>query len=97
MLQEYHNTLCDSLNLMGYSHKHISLEELWKEYENKALYGLYGACCVLPIVLADKGVEVEALMESGTVENCEVYNGEFYKKALQRMLPEFDEKGAFRC
>jgi hypothetical protein len=25
-----------------------------------------------------------------------MYNGDFYKTALQRMLPKFEEKGAFR-
>jgi hypothetical protein len=59
--------------------------------------GLFGACCVLPVVLADKGIEPDSLLESGAGNTPEVHNGEFYKKALQRMLPEFDDKGAFRC
>jgi hypothetical protein len=52
---------------------------------------------MLPVVLADKGVETDSLLESGAGQIPEVHNGEFYKKALQRMLPEFDEKGAFKC
>ena len=36
-------------------------------------------------------------MEKGAGLFPEVLNGELYKKTLQRMLPEFDEKGAFRC
>jgi hypothetical protein len=97
MLQEYHTTLYDNLNAMGYTKKVITLEALRKEYDDKAIYGLFGACCVLPIVLADKGIEPESLLEPGAGQNLEVYNGEFYKKAMQRMLPEFDEKGAFSC
>jgi hypothetical protein len=97
MLQEYHTTLCDTLNAMGYSKKVINLEALRKDYDEKAIYGLFGACCVLPIVLADKGIEHDSLLEKGAGENTEVLNGEFYKKALQRMLPKFDEKGAFIC
>jgi hypothetical protein len=95
MLQEYHTTLCDTLNALGYSKKIITLEDLRKDYDDKAIYGLFGACCVLPIVLADKGVEQEIFLEKDFGHNPEVLNGEFYKKALQRMLPEFDEKGAF--
>jgi hypothetical protein len=97
MLQEYHTTLCDTLNAMGYSKKFITLEALTKDYDEKAVCGLYGACCALPVVLADKGVELDSLLESGGGHNPEVHSGEFYKKALQRMVPEFDEKGAFRC
>jgi hypothetical protein len=97
MLQEYHTILCDTLNAMGYSKKVITLEALRKDYDEKAICGLFGVCCALPIVLADKGVELDSLLESGAGKNAEVLNGEFYKKALQRMLPEFDQKGAFRC
>jgi len=97
MLQEYHTTLCDTLNAMGYSKEVITLEALRKDYDDKAVFGLYGACCVLPVLLADEGVEVDSVLEIGTGQNPEVLNGERYKKALQRMLPQFDEKGAFRC
>ena len=96
MLQEYHTTLCDTLKAMGYSKKVITLEALRKDYDDKAIYGLFGACCGLPIALADKGVESESLLEKGAGLTPEVLNGEFYKKAMQRMLPEFDEKGVFR-
>jgi hypothetical protein len=96
MLQEYHNTLCECLNAMGYSRKHISLEDLWKEYDNKALYGVFGACCVLPLVLADKGFDMDAILKSGIGEESDVYNGDTYKKTLQRMLPKFEEQGVFR-
>jgi hypothetical protein len=97
MLQEYHTTLCDTLNAMGYSKKVITLEALRKDYDDKAVLGLYGACCLLPMFLADKGIEVDYLEEKRAVQNPDVLNGEFFKKALQRMLPQFDEKGAFRC
>ena len=97
MLQEYHTTLCETLNAMGYSKKVINLEALRKDADDKGVYGLFGACCVLPIVLADKIVETESLLEKGAGLIPEVLNGEFYKKALQRMLPEFDEKEVFRC
>jgi hypothetical protein len=96
MLQEYHTTLCDTLNAMGYSKKVITLEALRTDYDDKAVFGLYGACCVLPGSLCDEGVELDSVLEKGAGENPEVLNGERYKKALQRMLPQFDEKGAFR-
>jgi len=96
MLQEYHTTLCDTLNAMGYSKKVITLEALRKDYDDKAVCGLYGACCLLPGFLRDEGVELDSVLEKGAGENPEVLNGERYKKALQRMLPQFDEKGAFR-
>jgi hypothetical protein len=51
---------------------------------------------VLPALLADDGVEVDSVLEKCVGQNPEVLNGERYKKALQRMLPQFDEKGAFR-
>jgi hypothetical protein len=82
---------------MGYSKKVIILEALRKDYDNKAVYGLFGACCVLPVVLADKGIDLDSLLEKGTGQNPEELSGEFFKMALQRMLPQFDEKGAFRC
>jgi hypothetical protein len=97
MLQEYHNTLCDSLDAMGYSCKHFTLEDLWKEYDKKVLYGVFGACCVLPLVLADEGIDIDAVLLSGSGSGSDVYNGDFYKAALQGMLPEFEKKGAFRC
>jgi hypothetical protein len=82
---------------MGYSKNVITLDALRKDYDDKAIYGLFGACCILPLVLADKGFEPESLLEKGPGQNTEVHNGEFYKKAMQKMLPEFDEKGAFIC
>jgi hypothetical protein len=81
---------------MGYSKKVITLEGLRKDYDDKAVFGLYGACCVLPALLADQGADVDSLLEKGAGQNSEVLNGESFKKALQRMLPQFDEKGAFR-
>ena len=96
MLQEYHTTLRDTLNAMGYSKKVITLEALRKDYDDKAVCGLYGACYVLPALLADDGVEVDSVLEKCVGQNPEVLNGERYKKALQRMLPQFDEKEAFR-
>jgi hypothetical protein len=96
MLQEYHNTLCECLNSLGYSRKHITLEDLWKEYDKKAFYGLYGACCVLPLVLADKRFDMDAILESGIGQENDVYIGDTYKNAMQRMLTKFEEKGVFR-
>lgn len=96
VLQEYHSTLCDTLDALGYSHKRITLEDLWKEYNNKVLYGVFGACCVLPVVLAETGVDLDAAFESRGGQQCDAYNGDIYKTALQRMLPIFEEKGAFR-
>jgi hypothetical protein len=97
MLQEYHTTLCDTLKAMGYSKKIITLEDLRKDYDDKAVFGLYGVCCVLPVLLTDKGVDMDSALEISAGQNPEVLNGEFYKKVLQRMLPQFDQKGAFRC
>jgi hypothetical protein len=95
LLQEYHNTLCDSLDAMGYSGEGITLENLWREYDAKALYGLYGACCVYPIVLADNGVDVSAMLESGNALESDVYTGDTLKRVMQDMLPKFEEKGVF--
>jgi hypothetical protein len=97
MLQEYHTTLCDTLNAMGYSKKVITLEDLRKDYDDKAVFGLYGACCALPIVLTDKDIDLDSFVEKRVGKDPEELNGEFFKKAMQRMLPQFDEKGAFRC
>jgi hypothetical protein len=97
LLQEYHSTLSDCLNAMGYSRKLITLEDLWKEYDNKALYGLLGACCVLPAVLSDTGIDINAMLESGTAQKNDVYNGASYREAMQRMLPIFEEQGVFRA
>jgi hypothetical protein len=94
-LQEYHGTLCDCLNAMGYSRKVITLEELRKEYDSKTIYGLYGACCVLPIALADK-LDVSGLVESGSAVENDVYSGSSLREALQRMLPKFEDKGVFQ-
>jgi hypothetical protein len=96
MLQEYHTTLCDTLKAMGYSRKVITLEALRKDYDDKAVFGIYGACFVLPAILDDKGIAPESILEKGAGRKPEVLNGERYKKALQRMLPQFDEKGVFR-
>lgn len=96
LMKEYHNTLCEYLDTLGYSRKHITLEDLWKEYDNKALYGLFGACCVLPLVLADTRLDMDAILESGMGDENDVYTGDTYKNALQRMLPKFEEKGVFR-
>jgi hypothetical protein len=82
---------------MGYSKKVIKLEALRKDYDDMAVFGLYGACYVLPALLAEEGVELDSILEKGFGQNPEVLNGERYKKALQKMLPQFDEKGAFRC
>ena len=85
MLQEYHSTLGDSLKAMGYSHKHITLEELWKEYDSKAVYGLFTACCILPAILYDKGVDMEGLMATGTPQNFDAYNADVHTKNAARI------------
>jgi hypothetical protein len=82
---------------MGYSREIITLEDLWEEYDNKALYGLYAACCLLPAVLSDIGFDVNAMMESGTTQERDMYNGASYRGAMQRMLATFEGQGVFRA
>jgi hypothetical protein len=82
---------------MGYSRKVITLEELRKEYDSKTMYGLFGACCVLPAVLSDRGIDVNVMLESGIAKESDVYSGGSYRKAMQKMLPTFEEQGVFRA
>jgi hypothetical protein len=75
MLQEYHTTLCDTLNAMGYSKKVITLVALRKDYDDKAICGLFGTCCLLPVVTADKVIEPQT----------------FWNQALDRILKYITE------
>ncbi|PSN52417.1 hypothetical protein C0J52_03162 [Blattella germanica] len=96
LLKEYHRTLCNTLDVLGYAHKKVSLDELKEDCHKHVIYGVHAACCVLPLVLSEKGVDLDALIGSGDKQASEVYNCQFYKTALQSMLPYFDEHGAFR-
>jgi hypothetical protein len=50
----------------------------------------------MPLVLADKSFDMDAILDSGIGQESDVYIGDTYKNALQRMLPKYEEKGVFR-
>jgi hypothetical protein len=97
MLQEYHNTLCETLTALGYSQKLITLEELHAEYESKAVLGMVYACAFLPIIMceSDSGFDLDNSLQDG-VSHTAIYSGKKIKSALQRMLPLFEKQGVFR-
>jgi hypothetical protein len=77
---------------VGYSKKVITLEALRKDYDDKAVYGLFRVCCLLPVILADKVVVQESLLEKGAGQSSEVLNGEFTRRPCKECCPNLMRK-----
>lgn len=96
LIEEYHNTLCNTLTALGYNEKLITLEEVYEEIDRKALYGLFtllGPYAIMQLDV-DSGFSFEKALSTGWNPGSAMY-GETYKEVVKIMLPIFDSKGAF--
>ncbi|XP_069701081.1 uncharacterized protein [Periplaneta americana] len=96
LLQEYHNTLCDTLTALGYTQTLMTLEELHKEFDSKIYYAMFTT--ISPYALMQSAPQVEFSFEIGlrTGQNPgrRMY-GDAYKKAVRWLLPYFESRGLF--
>ncbi|XP_047120584.1 uncharacterized protein LOC124803442 [Schistocerca piceifrons] len=97
LLKEYHSHLIEVMNDIGIStDKQISFEELLADFEAQALYAVYSAVAVLPIVRTQNETrfDVEAsLNESDSAANRNTFASAQYMQAIIQMLPEFEKRG----
>ncbi|XP_049834458.1 uncharacterized protein LOC126278399 [Schistocerca gregaria] len=96
LLKEYHSHLIEVMNDIGIStDKQISFEELLADFEAQALYAVYSAIAVLPIVRTQEETrfDVEAsLNESDSAANRNTFASAQYMQAIKQMLPEFEKR-----
>ena len=99
LIEVYHEELCNILRKVGQEDKLISLEDLKREFDEKAFFGFNTACTVLAVVLADpsEAFDMENMKEDGTgldVKTVEkTYSGNRFKEVFQELLPHFESKG----
>lgn len=99
LIEVYHKELCDNLENLNQSDKMITLEELKKEFEEKAFFGFNTACTVLTAVLADpsEAFDLENLNEDGSSIDATImektFSGNRFKEAFQKLLPHFESIG----
>ncbi|XP_069701072.1 uncharacterized protein [Periplaneta americana] len=97
LIQEYHNTLCDTLKALGYKKKMITLEELHKQLDSKIYYAVHTFLVPLANIQSeeDSGYSFDESLETGKNPGPKMLS-ENYKKALKIALPILDSKGAFQ-
>ncbi|XP_067004320.2 uncharacterized protein [Anabrus simplex] len=102
VLKIYHTQLCETLAALGCNTDVFSFQDLKNEMKRVALYGLFAATTVLPMVVAD----AEESPDTGTLTEEDLSNKERspwdkalnnprFREALQQMLPHFDKMGVF--
>ncbi|XP_047002897.1 uncharacterized protein LOC124620274 [Schistocerca americana] len=97
LLKEYHSRLIEVMDDIGIStDKQMSFEELLEDFEAHALYAVFSAVAVLPIVRTqdETRFDVEAsLNESDSAANRNTFASAQYTQAIKQMLPEFEKRG----
>ncbi|XP_068083604.1 uncharacterized protein [Anabrus simplex] len=100
LIEEYHGTLAETLEILGCSHRSVPLAVIRKAFDDCAFYGLVAATAVLPIVLSkpEDGLDVDDVESGGLSESQKkIYSNKAYVSAIKCMLPLFEEKGLLDC
>ncbi|XP_067005872.2 uncharacterized protein [Anabrus simplex] len=98
LIQKYHSTLLETLDLLNVTEHSISLEQLNSTLDEFMFYGLMASVCVMPIVLSDPedGYDFTKALDDDISEqryNTKIYKNTAYITAMKRLLPIFEEKG----
>ncbi|KAJ9580967.1 hypothetical protein L9F63_023852 [Diploptera punctata] len=91
LIQEYHNTLKETLASLGYEQLAPSIQGLQQELERKRSYAVIVACTVLPIILADPN-NIPDFEEMAKNDESINFSEEF-KATIKLHLLEFERKG----
>jgi hypothetical protein len=81
LLQLNHTELLDTLRALGCDRHIYTLEQLKKEYDDRALFGLITACTLLTVVLAysTDAFDLDNMVEAGN----DLDSKSLFKKSLQ--------------
>jgi hypothetical protein len=99
LLETYHRELSYTLKVLGCEHHKFTIEQLKKECEDKAFFGLITACTVLLAVLGEPTeiYDMENFKEDGSPLDSKslerTFSGSRYKGAVQKLIPHFEKKG----
>jgi hypothetical protein len=100
LLEVYHIELRKVLQVLGCSEVKFTLQQLKKEFEDKAFFGLITSCTLLNLILADPkdAVDLEHLTldDMRAVEKNpmqEGFSGSIYRETFQKLLLHFESKG----
>ncbi|RZC37749.1 uncharacterized protein BDFB_007267 [Asbolus verrucosus] len=98
ILDHYYAQLIANLARLQYSLERVpTREQLKKDYNSRAFYGLMGAATVLAFVKASsrKDASFESVMKDASVEGFRhhAYNNDRYRKHMEHLLPYYDSFG----
>ncbi|KDR22625.1 uncharacterized protein LOC110826734 [Zootermopsis nevadensis] len=100
LLNAYHVELRETLHILGCSDVEFTFQQLRKDFEDKAVFGLITSCTLLNLILADPedAVDLEHLtledmraVEDNPMENG--FSGSLYRETFQNILLHFESKG----
>lgn len=91
LLQEYYNSLTDTLTKLGYKHLQPTMSQMEKLLEKRGLYAVLTTTTVLPIILVDKTnvPDINKVMK----QESEIHMSEALGSALKKLLPVLEKKG----
>ncbi|XP_069690955.1 uncharacterized protein [Periplaneta americana] len=91
LLQEYYNSLTDTLTKLGCKHLQPTMGQLEKQLEKRGLHGVLTVTTVLPIILVDKSnvPDINKVISN----ESDIHLSEALNSALKKFLPVFEEKG----
>ena len=95
-LQEYHKTLCTTLNALG--RKEVpTLEEINQMREKRSFYATFGVISEAAVMTADPncGFALDEAMK-GKLPGRRMYS-EFFRKIVKWEFPILERMGAFDC
>ncbi|XP_069690958.1 uncharacterized protein [Periplaneta americana] len=91
LIQEYYNSLTDTLTKLGYKHLQPTMSQLEKQLNKRGLHAVMTSTTALPIIIVDKinAPDINELINKGN----KIHLSEAYNSAMKKFLPVFEERG----
>ncbi|XP_066995829.2 uncharacterized protein [Anabrus simplex] len=97
LVQVYHSTLLETLDILHCSKYKITLQNLKKDFENHLLYGFIVTALYLPLTMVDPSQKNlnDLLDQNSSVNNsCEdVMKSSFYERIMKKLLLKCEKLG----
>lgn len=97
LILEYHSTLTETLCHLEYNGKPYTFENLKSDLEEHALFSLFSAFCVLPIILSrsEDNYDIDEAITNSEHATTKIYSNPLYESAVRKRVPIFLRKELF--
>ncbi|XP_012267685.2 uncharacterized protein LOC105692808 isoform X2 [Athalia rosae] len=93
LIREYHFSLVSTMNRFNCKTAPASLENLNSALKKREICGVAVSMAIYPIMIMEKGVEVDLSDVLQTKFDNPAHRGELFRKVMARLLPIYDSNG----